>query len=99
MLLCQYQLDAPSIPYVFKLSKRQWSILTVSEGLPLLEHLSNIHSTQIGSNSFLLFGFHDATLQNMCLSLQIYQETILIHDQNEIIPKQVIPIEYTVEIT
>lgn len=97
MLLCQYQLDAPSIPYVFKLSKRQWSILTVSEGLPLLEHLSNIHSTQIGSNSFLLFGFHDATLQNMCLSLQIYQETILIHDQNEIIPKQVIPIEYTVE--
>ena len=69
----------------------------MSEGLPLLERLNNLHSTQIGSNSFLLFGLHDATLQSMCLSLQIHQGTILICDRNGIVPKQVIPIEYTVE--
>ena len=96
---CDYfRVDSSSIPYLFKISKRQWFVLSVSEGFDLLQHLNSIHSTQLGSNSFLLFGLHDSTLQLMCLTLHVHQGVLQIHDMGAtLVPQQIVPVGYTVE--
>ena len=64
-----YPLVASPDIYLFKLSKRQWFSLSIIEGSDLFSKLQECHSTQVGSNTYLLFGVHSETLHPLCLRL------------------------------